>query len=120
MSSPSALHAVYNALRAGAAVLVDVREVNEWLETGVPEPAILLSLSEFTNDSGHGRWSAFLQSVGDKELVLICRSGARAGRVAAGLVERGYKGVIKNIGGFDGWKNAGLPVRRATREEVGR
>ncbi|MBI3885216.1 MAG: rhodanese-like domain-containing protein [Opitutae bacterium] len=94
----------------GKAVLVDVREANEWAETGVAAPAVLLAKSEF--DAGRtGEWKHFLASVGDKEIILACRSGHRAGIVAAALAAEGCK--VANAGGFKDWQAASLPVRKA-------
>lgn len=94
----------------GKAVLVDVREANEWAESGVAAPAVLLAKSEF--DEGMiGEWKHFLAGVGDKQVVLYCRSGTRSGKVAAALAEKGFK--VANAGGFKDWQAAGLPTRKA-------
>ena len=94
----------------GKAVLVDVREANEWAESGVAAPAVLLAKSEF--DEGMiGEWKHFLSTVGDKTVITYCRSGGRAGKVAAALAEQGFK--VANAGGFKDWQAANLPVRKA-------
>lgn len=94
----------------GQAVLVDVREPAEWAETGVAAPAVLLPKSDF--DGGQAQWKDFLAKTGDKQLILYCRSGHRAGVIAAALAEKGRK--VANAGGFKDWQAAGLPVRRVT------
>ena len=92
----------------GKAVLVDVREPAEWAETGVAAPASLLPKSEF--DAGEtGGWKAFLAQVGDRQVILYCRSGHRAGLVAEALTAKGLKAA--NAGGFKDWAAAGLPVK---------
>ena len=94
----------------GKAVLVDVREANEWAESGVAAPATLLAKSEF--DEGMiGEWKHFLAGVGDKQIILYCRSGNRSGKVAAALAEKGFK--VANAGGFKEWQAASLPTRKA-------
>lgn len=95
----------------GKAVLVDVREANEWAESGVAAPAALLAKSEF-DDGMIGEWKHFLAGVGDKQIILYCRSGNRSGKVAAALAEQGYK--VANAGGFKDWQAASLPVRKAS------
>ena len=96
-------------LAENKAVLVDVREANEWAETGVAAPAVLLAKSEF--DAGQiGEWKHFLATVGDKQVILYCRSGNRSGKVAAALAEQGFK--VANAGGFKDWAAAGLPVKK--------
>lgn len=98
----------------GKAVLVDVREPSEWVESGVAAPAVLLPKSEF--DEGLiGEWKDFLAKTGDKQIVLYCRSGRRSGTVAAALAAKGYK--VANAGGFKDWQAAGLPVRSAKPEK---
>ncbi len=92
----------------GKAVLVDIREPNEWKETGVAEPAVLLPKSDF--DAGKAQWTPFLDKVGDKQVILYCRSGGRAGVVGKALAEKGVK--VSNAGGFKEWSEAGLPTRK--------
>ncbi len=95
----------------GKAVLVDVREANEWAESGVAAPAVLLAKSEF--DEGQiGEWKHFLASVGNKQIIFYCRSGHRAGVVGATLAAQGYQ--VANAGGFKDWQAAGLPTRKAS------
>lgn len=91
----------------GKAVLVDVREANEWKDTGVAAPATLLAKSDF--DCGQILWKPFLEKHRDTTLILYCRSGKRSGAVAKALAEKGYK--VANAGGFEAWKSAGLPTR---------
>ncbi len=91
----------------GKAVLVDVREPKEWAETGVAAPAVLLPKSDF--DGAQAQWKDFLAHVGDKEVILYCRTGHRAGVVAKALAERGI--TVANAGGLKDWTSAGLPVR---------
>ena len=95
-------------VQAGTAVLVDVREPSEWAETGVAAPAVLLPKSDF--DGAQKQWNEFLASVGQKQVILYCRSGHRAGIVGAALADQGFK--VANAGGFKDWKDAGLPVRK--------
>ena len=92
----------------GQAVLVDVREPSEWAETGVAAPAVLLAKSDF--DGAQKDWKPFLEKNAGKEIILYCRSGHRAGVVAAALAEKGVK--VANAGGMKDWADAGLPVRK--------
>jgi rhodanese-related sulfurtransferase len=92
----------------GKAVLVDVREPAEWQETGVAEKAVLLPKSDF--DGAQKLWKEFLAHNGDKEVILYCRSGKRAGVIGETLAAKGIK--VANAGGFSDWRGAGLPTRR--------
>ncbi len=92
----------------GKAVLVDVREPDEWKQTGVAAPAQLLPKSDLDGDQLV--WKPFLQQLGGREVILYCRSGHRAGLVAAALQEKGIR--AENAGGFKDWVAAGLPIRK--------
>jgi rhodanese-related sulfurtransferase len=95
-------------IKAGQAVLVDVREPSEWAKTGVAAPAVLLPKSDF--DGKQKQWNAFLAGLGGKEVILYCHSGIRAGEVGRELAVQGFK--VANAGGFAEWQDAGLPVRK--------
>jgi rhodanese-related sulfurtransferase len=83
-----------------SAVIVDVREDNEWADAHIPG-AILMPLSTFD--------PAKIPNPGAKHLVFHCRSGRRCGMAAEKAVAEGYKGVIKRMeGGFLAWQAAGF------------
>ncbi len=88
------------------AVLIDVREPLEWAD-GVATPAVLLSLTDLK--AGTDGWERMLADNADKELILYCKAGGRAGNAATLLATRGLR--TTNMGGFSSWKAAGLPVR---------
>lgn len=92
----------------GAAVLVDVREPDEWADTGVAKPAQLLALSDLTGP--RQKWKAFLNQHRQREIVLYCLSGARSARAGRVLAGEGFK--VANLGGLRAWTDAGLPLRQ--------
>lgn len=92
---------------SGEAVLVDVREPDEWA-SGVAQPAVLLSLGELRG-KGPER-ERFLQDNKDRLIILYCASGMRSGMAAGTLKKEGYR--VANLGGFGRWESAGLPVRK--------
>lgn len=92
----------------GKAVLIDVREADEWAETGVAEPALTLAMSELRG--GSGDWPQVLESNKDRQILLYCHSGGRSDRVASHLRSQGFQAF--NVGGLGDWMRAGLPVRR--------
>jgi rhodanese-related sulfurtransferase len=102
---------------AGTAVLVDVREPAEWVATGVATPALLLPKSEF-DDGERGDWKPFLEKNRDKQVILYCRSGHRAGVLGAVLAARGFQ--VANAGGLKDWESAGLPVRLVAEPSPGK
>jgi len=46
-------------------------------------------------------------------LVLLCPSGARAGRAAALLRKAGYENAVSVAGGTSAWREAQLPIEKA-------
>jgi rhodanese-related sulfurtransferase len=49
---------------------------------------------------------------GDKnaEIILYCRSDSMSTAAAADLIREGYTNVKNLVGGFNAWKDAGLPL----------
>ncbi|KAI9004333.1 Rhodanese-like domain-containing protein [Hyaloraphidium curvatum] len=110
---PSPLAALAKRVEAGTTVLVDVREPAEW-KTGVAAPARLLSLGQL--QAGSDAWKKLLEENKDREMAFYCAAGARSGAVAEYLKGRGFR--TENAGGFLDWRDAGLPVRMPTEEEI--
>jgi rhodanese-related sulfurtransferase len=82
------------------AVLVDVREQDEW-QVGRAPQAVHIPLGEL------GLRAAELPA--DRKLVMVCRSGGRSGVAAEALVNRGLE-ALNLAGGMQAWKAALLPV----------
>lgn len=84
----------------GSAVLLDVRESDEW-DAGHAPAARHLPMSELA-----GRLDEVPR---DRPLLAVCRSGSRSDRVAAALSRAGYE--AENVdGGMRAWVAAGLPL----------
>lgn len=91
-------------LQKDGAVLVDVRELDEFNAVSAPG-AILVPLSQIQREG----LSAFNASGIDPHtegLLIICRSGGRSGMVCEALGES----VINVEGGMIAWQAAGLPT----------
>src|SRR6266542_930539 len=82
-------------IRSGEAVLIDVREPNEW-SRGVAESAVLLPLSDLTRH--RAQWTPFLAQAAGRELLLYCASGTRSGIAARLLASEGFRAA--NAGGL--------------------
>jgi rhodanese-related sulfurtransferase len=82
------------------AVLVDVREQDEW-QVGRAPQAVHIPLAEL------GLRAAELPA--GRKLVMVCRSGGRSGVAAEALVNRGLE-ALNLAGGMQAWKAALLPV----------
>jgi len=96
---------------ANGFTLLDVREGDEW-EQGHLKQAIFLP-------------RGFLEVKADKELknksqpiVVYCAGGVRSALAAKTLQDLGYTDVYSMRGGFNEWKNNGLPF--VTPEKVGK
>ncbi len=96
-------------IRAGSALLVDVREPSEW-EDGVAQHAALLPLSDLNGPRTH--WTPFLAQAANRELVLYCGVGGRAAIAAKLLAVEGFR--TANGGGFSEWSKAGWPTEKPT------
>jgi rhodanese-related sulfurtransferase len=93
-------------VKAGTAVIIDVREAEE-VKDGKAEPAIWLATSEIKSQNEH--FQKVLKDLDPKkEVIIYCAAGGRAGKFAKDLEAKGFK--TSNMGGFSSWKNAGLPV----------
>lgn len=90
---------------AGTAILVDVREPDEWAK-GVAKDAVLLALSDLSGS--REQWSRFLAEAGDREIVLYCGAGVRAGMAARVLTSEGFRAA--NSGSLTAWADTGWPV----------
>ena len=102
---PEALRA---ALKAGTAVLIDVREPSEWPATGVAKHAALLPLSDLRG--ARAQWNPFLDKNRGKQLLLYCVSGSRSASAAAQLRREGLDAL--NAGSLAALDRAGWPVCR--------
>lgn len=97
-------------VRAGHALLVDVREPKEWAG-GVAETAVLLPLSDLTGS--RALWTEFLATAKGREVLLYCVSGGRSGIAARILVAEGVSAA--NTGGLVDWVDAGWPLDEKPR-----
>ena len=107
--------AVAEKLRSGGAILVDVRERDEW-ENGFLPTANLL---------GRGHLEARISRVADTadEVIVYCAGGVRSAFAAHALKAMGYTNVRSMAGGFTEWARNSYPVktRRAlSKQQVAR
>src|SRR6201981_986057 len=97
-------------------VLVDVRESDEWRQghipqaVGIPRGFLELRIEEKVPDH-------------KTPIILQCASGTRSLLAARSLRELGYENVYNLTGGFNAWKDRGLPWvadRKFTPDELTR
>jgi sulfur-carrier protein adenylyltransferase/sulfurtransferase len=89
--------------RAKDAVLIDVREADEWAQGHVPGALFIprgfleLRVEEKVPDRA-------------KEVILYCAGGTRSALAARALQDLGYERVSSMAGGFGRWKESGFPI----------
>jgi rhodanese-related sulfurtransferase len=90
-------------LKSGEAVMIDVRDKDEWDEGHIPD-AMHLSRGTVELD--------IEEKVADLNAMVICHcgGGGRSALAAESLQKMGYKNVRSMAGGFKAWKAAGLPA----------
>jgi len=91
--------------QSGEAIIVDVREKDEWDEEHIPN-ATHLSRGTIELD--------IEEKIPDPNALIICHcgGGGRSALAAESLQKMGYKNVRSMGGGFKAWKAAGLPTEK--------
>ena len=96
--------------QSGAAVLIDVREDEDWREDHakgakhLTRGSIELEIEEQVPDL-------------KTPIICYCGGGSRSALVTESLQKMGYENVRSLAGGFRAWKEAGLPVPHVRREK---
>lgn len=98
----------FDEVKAGKAILVDVREDIELQDDGLAKPATWLPTSVI-EARGPAYQDAVRKWSKDKKAIFYCRSGGRSGLAADHFASLGFKTL--NAGTFKAWKEAGLPVK---------
>jgi rhodanese-related sulfurtransferase len=89
-------------VEAQGGVLLDVRELDEWLSVRAPG-ALHIPMRELS--------MSIDRLPADGTIACICHVGARSAVVAEALVDAGYD-AVNVAGGMEAWESAGLPVER--------
>jgi rhodanese-related sulfurtransferase len=92
---------VFKWLESGRAVLVDVRETDEY-EMEHVSGSLLSPLSMFEPE--------LFPAFPEKHVVLFCAIGKRSAAAAKQLKKAGYDDVANLTGGLQAWKEAGCPT----------
>ena len=88
-------------LRDDGAVIVDVREPDEWAAGHIPG-AILIPLGELPSRLG--------DVPPNRPIVVVCRSGNRSAQGRDILLGAGFRAVTSLDGGMNDWAAAGMPI----------
>ena len=91
--------------KSGEAVIVDVREKDEWDQGHIPD-AVHMSRGTIELD--------IEEQVPDLNSMIVCHcgGGGRSALAAESLQKMGYKNVRSMTGGFKAWKAARLPIKK--------
>ena len=82
------------------AVVLDVREPDEW-HAGHVDGAVWIPMAQIG--------ARHEEVPRDREVLVICRSGHRSGRVVAALVDAGID-AVNVAGGMKAWDEQGYPI----------
>ena len=106
-------------------IIIDVRNKEEWSETGVIPDAKLIQMLSTARTIRKGYIEEIINTLGankDIKAAIICHSGGRSSATVSMLEEKGYTN-ISNIsegmvgdGKTTGWISRGLPVVKCTKE----
>jgi sulfur-carrier protein adenylyltransferase/sulfurtransferase len=91
----------HQAVGAGGAVLIDVREQWEWDQQRIPG-AVLIPLAEVPQRID--------EIPADRDVYVHCRLGGRSAKAVEFLREHGRPRAVNVLGGIEAWEQAGLPV----------
>ena len=90
------------AATVGAAILLDVREDEEWRFGHAPD-ALHIPMGSLVARVG--------ELDGSKQIICVCRSGNRSSQVTAWLVQQGFD-AVNMTGGMNAWSSFQLPLLR--------
>jgi rhodanese-related sulfurtransferase len=91
------------ALQSRGALLLDVREADEYAEGHAPG-STLIPLGQLQQRLPE------IAGFKNKPVALICRSGRRSAQALKLLQQAGFSAAVNVEGGMNAWQKAGLPV----------
>ncbi len=90
--------------------VVDVREPDEFAAGHLPEARNIPS-GKLADRIGE------LEKYKDKPLIVCCASGMRSAKACSELKKQGFARLYNLAGGVDSWAQAGLPIKKGTRNK---
>jgi rhodanese-related sulfurtransferase len=90
-------------LDEGSAILVDIRDQNEYAREHIIGARLVPLAAIDAHDFDRER-------AGGKAVIFHCQSGQRTAANAARLIAKGFKETYVLEGGLGGWRKAGLPT----------
>jgi rhodanese-related sulfurtransferase len=101
---------------AGGALLIDTRTSEQRIEHGDIPGAIPIGLNvlEWRLDPS-SEWRIPQARDHDVRVIVFCQEGFSSSLAAARLQSMGLHRATDVVGGFEAWRDAGLPIERADR-----
>lgn len=92
------------------ALVIDVREPDEFAAGHLPEARNIPvgKLADRVNE---------IEKYKDKPVILCCASGVRSGKACDELKKLGFASLHSLSGGIDSWRQAGLPIKKGSRNK---
>lgn len=101
------------AVERGEAVLVDIRQQPQRARDGVVPGAVYHPRNELEwrlDPDSEQPDPALTDHMGDRRVILMCDAGYASSLAAVTAQELGYEDATDLAGGFQAWREAGLPV----------
>jgi rhodanese-related sulfurtransferase len=92
------------------AQVIDVREPDEFAAGHLPE-ARNIPAGKLPERIGE------IEKYKDKPLILCCASGIRSAKACGELKKQGFSSLHTLAGGIDSWRQAGLPIKKGSRNK---
>ncbi len=96
------------------ALLIDIRSESQRASDGVVPGSLFVARNvlEWRLDPSSGHQHPAVGGL-DRQVILMCNEGCQSSLAAATLHGLGFARATDVIGGFQAWREAGLPVERA-------
>jgi rhodanese-related sulfurtransferase len=100
-----------DAAMASGALLVDIRSESQRDADGVVPRSLVIARNvlEWRLDPASGHQHPSVGGL-DRQVILMCDEGYQSSLAAATLQTLGFVRATDVVGGFQGWRDAGLPV----------
>jgi rhodanese-related sulfurtransferase len=97
----------YEGCLAGETVIIDVREANEWQQTGTPKGCHRIALNDVDFVE---QVAALTDAFPQAALAISCKSGMRAEMAIKKLRMSNIENLKLVAGGFEAWSKERLPI----------
>jgi len=101
-------HDAYEIMSSGEAILIDVRESDEWAATGSPEGCKQVALQ---NPSFVEKILSATEGNKQSSIIVCCKSGMRGDKAGKLLKAADFENVVNVDGGVLRWISDKLPVK---------